>query len=249
MVCQRNQVDVLIVGDRQGETVPALGDQRVRQAISYAIDREAYNTAVYSGQGGTEGGYYPRDTVWHVEDHDRAYAHDLDRARALLAEAGYADGFSFPMATIPASRVRVETIAQMLKDIGITVTLRPVDTTQIYSTYAKHEVPVYLASIGVAHPNDVWTVTMADNALTNVWKVATPAAARLNAAAAGAVDEAVQRATYAELEQVVLDTGYVTVLGRSAVCNGVAADVGRDGGRPFIYNGERVVRPHGLSVG
>src|SRR5690606_34854137 len=69
-----------------------LKDVRVRQALNYAVDKEAIVRSIYLGYA------TPLDspitpTVWgyaHTGDH---YPYDPDKARALLAEAGYPDGF------------------------------------------------------------------------------------------------------------------------------------------------------------
>lgn len=64
---------------------------QVRQAVQLAIDREAFNTVAYAGL--SQPHYIPilDGTPFYVETF--AYERDLDQARALLAEAGYPDGF------------------------------------------------------------------------------------------------------------------------------------------------------------
>ncbi|WP_403022115.1 ABC transporter substrate-binding protein [Salinibacterium sp. GXW1014] len=115
--------------DREGAVVPAFADVRVRQAINYAIDREALTEAMLPGGFGTpteqilaEGqpGYNP-DLVGR-------YAYNLDKAKSLLAEAGYADGFAFDLlcsetvGNCPAA----EAAAGDLARVGITVTVEMV---------------------------------------------------------------------------------------------------------------------------
>lgn len=71
---------------------PVLGDVRVRQALSLALDREAMATAVLrEAELGATQLFPPSLTAWH-SDEVEPLAHDLDAARDLLAEAGWAVG-------------------------------------------------------------------------------------------------------------------------------------------------------------
>src|SRR5690606_2885844 len=78
--------------DAEGEVNPALADPRVREAIGLAIDRESIVSAL--------GGEYmaPSDqfVVEGLEGYnaDIGWEFDLERAEDLMAEAGYADGFT-----------------------------------------------------------------------------------------------------------------------------------------------------------
>lgn len=112
----------LLIADRTGDQFAPLGDLRVRQAIGYAIDREGYVATVHAGLGESVGGFYgPAIAEWHSPALDSAFDYDLTRARALLTEAGYPDGFTVKMPTMPPIASQVDAIAQMLGQIGITV--------------------------------------------------------------------------------------------------------------------------------
>jgi peptide/nickel transport system substrate-binding protein len=112
----------IFFADRDGSIVPALGDVRVRQAISLALDREAINEAIQGGYGAVGTQPFIEEQVQYVEGGDEAY--DLERAKDLMAEAGYADGFDL---TIPTSSVTGvddyrPVLQQSLSEIGIRVT-------------------------------------------------------------------------------------------------------------------------------
>jgi peptide/nickel transport system substrate-binding protein len=111
--------------DRAGEIAPELADVRVRQALNYAIDRESITTAVF-GEYGTVGGALALEgTTGFDEATLDAYPYDPDRARELLAEAGYADGFSLDVAYVTSisSDVLVQAVASNWADIGVTANL------------------------------------------------------------------------------------------------------------------------------
>ena len=66
-------------------------DLKVRQAINYAIDKDAYIKVVKSGLGSKLTSSMSSMTQYYSEQ--SGYEYDLDKAKALLAEAGYPDGF------------------------------------------------------------------------------------------------------------------------------------------------------------
>jgi peptide/nickel transport system substrate-binding protein len=72
---------------------PPFDDPRVREAIQLAVDRNAILNGVAGGQG-VLSGPIPTGHAYSLPVEDLPYEVDLDRARALLAEAGYPDGFS-----------------------------------------------------------------------------------------------------------------------------------------------------------
>lgn len=107
--------------DRAGTLVPALADQRVRQAINYAIDRKAIVNAIY-GQWGTATTQTTHG-VGFDPALDDAYPYDPEKAKKLLAEAGYKDGFTLPVVSTSFFNgdTMVQAIASELAKVGITV--------------------------------------------------------------------------------------------------------------------------------
>ncbi len=113
----------LLLADREGTLAPALADVKVRQAINYALDREALLNALIGGYGTATTQVFPTFSSSYDEELDSFYEYDLDKAKSLLAEAGYADGFDVTMpraAAIPPSTFTL--VADQLAQIGITVT-------------------------------------------------------------------------------------------------------------------------------
>ncbi|MBX3078714.1 MAG: ABC transporter substrate-binding protein [Cryobacterium sp.] len=90
----------LFIEDRDGTIQPALGDVRVRQAINHAIDRDGMVKAVLHGRGTPTSQIFGPATAAYDPELDDYYAYDLDKARALMAEAGYADGFDVTLPTV-----------------------------------------------------------------------------------------------------------------------------------------------------
>lgn len=112
----------IILQDRAGIESAALGDVRVRQAINYALDREAILEAHYSGFGQVSTQTFNPASVAWLDELNTRYPFDPDKARELLAEAGYADGFTVPISYSEGFQSPlVPILAQYLADVGITV--------------------------------------------------------------------------------------------------------------------------------
>ena len=112
----------LFFWDRGGELNPAIGDVRVRQAINYAIDSEALLDVIGSGYGELSQQPFPTVSAAYDSTLDSTYSYDPDKARELLAEAGYPDGFTLVMPkSSRTARFIPPLVSQMLGDVGITV--------------------------------------------------------------------------------------------------------------------------------
>lgn len=114
-----------------------LANPLVQRAIRYALDYPGYVTV----WGGTTPASILPVGFFAAYDTDRAFVRDLDQARALLAEAGYADGFettlSYPSWTFAG--VNWDTNAQKIQadlaEVGITVNLAPADVSVAFEDY------------------------------------------------------------------------------------------------------------------
>jgi len=104
-----------------GKLRRALGDPRVRRALLLAIDRNDVVARVYRGHGAVAS-QYVHPVVFGYDPALAPLAFDPERARALLAEAGFADGFSVELAHGSLPPEYVEAIVAGLGRIGVRVT-------------------------------------------------------------------------------------------------------------------------------
>ena len=101
-------------------------DVRVREAVTIALDRETINQSETGGGGESTGQWIPRQQQGAVQA--EPIEQDLDRARELMAEAGYADGFDVSALTpLPNYFALGERVIQMLGEIGIRTELVQMD--------------------------------------------------------------------------------------------------------------------------
>jgi len=117
----------VIVGSTEGETIlstnnlmPPLDNVLVREAIAHAIDRQAIIDGAMFGYGTPIGTHFAPHNPDYV-DLTGMSSYDPERARALLAEAGLADGFTTTLKLPPPSYARRggEIIAAQLREVGI----------------------------------------------------------------------------------------------------------------------------------
>ncbi len=106
---------------------PKLSDVRVRQAIAYAIDRDFITKALHRGVSTPQRGPIIESSPFFDETIP-AYDLDLEKARELMAEAGFADGMSLTIDYIPGPKEQQQSLAEymksQLKKIGIEVEVR-----------------------------------------------------------------------------------------------------------------------------
>jgi peptide/nickel transport system substrate-binding protein len=106
-------------------------DQRVRLAANLAIDRKAFNEAEYLGFARPTASNIPRDFQFYWPA--PPYPHDPARAKALLAEAGYPNGFDAGDLTVDASYAAAgEAVTNDFRAVGIRVKLRPLERAGFY---------------------------------------------------------------------------------------------------------------------
>lgn len=118
-----------------------LQDVRVRQALCYAVDRQAINDFLFGGQSQLIGTHMlPVFSKYYAEDTVDTYSYDPEKAKELLAEAGYADGFDLTI-TVPGNyQQHVDTtviIAEQLKAVGINATIDTVEWETWYNDVYK----------------------------------------------------------------------------------------------------------------
>lgn len=119
--------------DRAGTLNPAIGDVRVRQAINYALDRQLLLESFELSQGTATSQIWGKSSLGYVAELDNAYAYDPDKARALLAEAGFANGLDL---TIPVTTIfddaTLVAVQQMLYDVGINAEYQEVPLSDFF---------------------------------------------------------------------------------------------------------------------
>jgi peptide/nickel transport system substrate-binding protein len=147
---------------RETQRIEPLQDKRVRQAILYANDTAAIVEAV--GQGLTrelDGQLAPPGATGYTPS-VHAYPYDPEKARELLAEAGYADGFTMPLKStagkIFKDKETTEAMVSYLADVGITADVEWLESSVWAERYLNNtldEGGMFSASLVIVPPMDV----------------------------------------------------------------------------------------------
>lgn len=115
--------------------VKGLDDIKVRQAIAAAIDRESL-TALFDGTAQVAEGILPNNVPFGGKP-TTPFTHDVERAKALMAESSLADGGSFELLVDPSRQPVAEAIAAQLAEIGLDITVAVVDNGTLFSRAAS----------------------------------------------------------------------------------------------------------------
>jgi peptide/nickel transport system substrate-binding protein len=186
-----------------------LRDQRVRQALNYAINVEEIIAFIFEGMGA------PLATLLTPEQFGydpsvEPYGYDPERARELLAEAGYPDGFSIsmqvPTARYPKDVEVAQTIASQLGAVGIDVDLSILEWgTYIGQFRTEDGPPIFLLgwSIPTFDPDSILSPLLTTGNTYDRFE--NPDLQSLIERARSTVDAEARAEIYAEVQRVMKD--------------------------------------------
>jgi peptide/nickel transport system substrate-binding protein len=133
----------LAINDITGKQVPALGRQKVRQAMLLAINRPAI--VAFDGAGTPTAQIFPKATTGYDQALDKQYTQPhVAEARKLLAEAGYPNGFSLTITSYSGADSDATAMAQDLNAVGIKATINDVPLTDFETAAAT--APIFFTS-------------------------------------------------------------------------------------------------------
>lgn len=193
---------------RMHSDVEQFKDKRVRQAMRYAIDRDKIIQTVLLGTGTP------------AEDHHVApshpeyaalpkYGRDIDKAKKLLAEAGFPDGFEYDMVTRPDPIWELNTaqaLAEQFKDIGIKINIKSLPSAQYWEVWT--DAPFSLTGWG-HRPLAIMTLGLAyrSNAAWNESRFSNAEFDKLLTQAEGILDPKERSKVMAKIEAIMQDEG------------------------------------------
>ncbi len=135
------------------EYVEAFQDERVREAVSLAIDQEAVATATYGCLYIEATSILPASVNFYEEQ--EGYTVDIDRANQLMEEAGYGDGLEITLVITSDNQVVAEAIQGCLQQIGITLNIESYDASTAIPMMMNGETDLCLKQTeGGAFTND-----------------------------------------------------------------------------------------------
>ncbi|HWQ63037.1 MAG TPA: ABC transporter substrate-binding protein, partial [Methanospirillum sp.] len=208
-------------------------DEKVRQAMNYAFDRQAIVDYVLDGVGSSASGLFPPQFYWANKD-IQPFTYDPDKAKSMLAEAGWKDTnndgildkdgkkFSIKLVTYP-ERAELPSIAEVMQDqlkkIGIDVELKVIDTDSANAMRNKGDFDIALVGRGLLFTPDPDEIMMTDydSAGTSgdgwgAYRWSNSRVDELIEKARATTDAAERKKYYDEVQKIVIDESPVAYL-------------------------------------
>ncbi|MBO7675123.1 MAG: hypothetical protein J6S63_08955 [Atopobiaceae bacterium] len=202
-----NLVQALYVNN----AVPPFDDVRVRQALAYAIDPQQIMDYVSGGKGTEVGSsMYPAFAKYFVPELNDVYNQDLDKARALLEEAGHKDGFAFTIQVSNAHPQHIET-AQVLKEqlsaIGVSANIQQIEwSSWLSDVYTNKEYEGTVVGVDASALNAPSMLSrFASDAGNNFVNFSSPAYDEAYARARAAINDDEKTELYKECERILAE--------------------------------------------
>ena len=184
---------------------------KVRKAVQMAIDRQAILDALYGGRGQVEQGIFPKGLIAYNEN-QTTIEYDPEGAKALLAEAGYPDGFTMELSADSSASdtvtMSLEIIKEQLAQVGITAEIRNYDESTWLDTRNSGDLGSFMATWTADYndPDNFIYTFFGNEEKTTMRSINYPDAEVMGrvAAARGIVNEDERIAEYQALEEKIL---------------------------------------------
>ena len=187
-------------------------NQLVRQALCYAIDRQGIMDMVADGHGTAVGSsIYPAFTKYFLPELVDKYPHDVAKAKKLLTQAGYPDGFDMTISVPNNYQPHMDTaevVAEQLREAGIRVTIQPVEwSTWLDTIYNGRQFQATVVGVDAANMTArAMLERFTSDYGKNFINYNNPAYDALFQQAINAQDEAEQTDLYKQMETMLADT-------------------------------------------
>lgn len=211
-------------------TYEPFSDKRVRQAMAFALDRERFNSTILLGQSQATCNPLPSHHWGFIPDLDTTYAFNLDKAKALLEEAGYPNGFEVSVNVSSQSREgmgMVQILQSDLEKIGVKLTIDAKDEPRWAEAADRGEFQINMHAYGrtSADPSLLFKGTTAWRPDANPTGFADPAYLEHINAQAEVIDREQRKPLLKELIEYVQDQSFVIPIAGSVTAYGVANKV------------------------
>ncbi len=187
-------------------------NQLVRQALCYAIDRQGIMDMVADGHGTAVGSsIYPAFTKYFLPELVDKYPHSVEKAKELLAQAGYPNGFDMTISVPNNYQPHMDTaevVAEQLREAGINVTIQPVEwSTWLDTIYNGRQFQATVVGVDAANMTArAMLERFTSDYGKNFINYNNPAYDALFQKAINAQDEAEQTDLYKQMETMLADT-------------------------------------------
>jgi len=211
---------------RIANDVAPFDDERVRQALNYAVDVESIAQALVSTESHRIASLFPDERALGFDASLKPYAYDPDKAKSLLSEAGVSEGQKLEFeVTSSASQDVAEAIAAQLGDVGFDVSIVSSELATFNGQWTeKSAPPLRLVTWGPLYePQTLLSLVFASKGFLSRFSDAETD--RLIEAGANETDPTKRASLYQQLASHLHDTAPAIFLWNQVDKYGVAADL------------------------
>jgi peptide/nickel transport system substrate-binding protein len=203
-------------------SVPALADKHVRQALGFTLSRQRIVDSILYGFGRAASTPWPIQSSGYDANLDATYTYDLDHARHLLTQAGWAPAQAVPLfvsEALPSTMQMAQIIQADLASIGVPMTIQTLGQAEFVGRLTKGQLPgawitgvswmnfspttFFNVAFPVRMPNSSHFESSTYKALIDQLTVAT--------------DDQQQRQTVDQLTRILLDEAFVLMMAESTL--------------------------------
>jgi peptide/nickel transport system substrate-binding protein len=197
---------------------PPFNNKLLRQAINFAIDRERFVRTVLQGLSVPTSQPFPAHSWAHFPEIDKKYTFDLDKAKALVTQAGFPNGLDFTIMTASARQKELRDLAQIiaadLAKINVRAKIEDVEPAVYDPRHLAGEFEMATHAYGRANldPSTLFRGAAAWHAGTGMTKFDTPDYRRLMEDAESSYNVDERKPKYKKLVEYIQDESFVIPL-------------------------------------
>jgi peptide/nickel transport system substrate-binding protein len=186
---------------------PPFDNPKVRQAIALAINRADIRDVAYlsTGEPGLE--EVPTGSTWYDESGIFGATADIAKAKQLMADAGYPNGLTVEYLGLPQYPELLKTgqvVRDELKEIGIDMTIKPVDVSVWYDAYVSGKYQITSAyQERTIDPDNFYSLVLKSGGPINTVGYSNPDIDALIDKAAASADEAERKDLYKQIRTII----------------------------------------------
>jgi peptide/nickel transport system substrate-binding protein len=208
---------------------PPFDHPKVREAVNYAIDREAIVAAALFGAGVPGGPLSPALKTWALGVKEfPCYVHDAAKAQALLKEAGVAMPVAVTMNVLPRQDIKdiAQVVQEQLNQAGFKVELKNQELGQFVQDWRNSNFDLFAsANAGAPDPDDYFYRTFRSGGSANVFKYADPGLDTLLDQARSSQDQAARKAAYDQAQRKLACSGPAAHIAYSTLFSAARSNV------------------------
>ena len=201
----------LLLTDHLGKKIPALGSLDIRRAINMVFDKQTMVKSLYQGHGEPAVQIFRKGSDAYVDGMSDPYPYNVDAAKALMAKAGYANGFTVELPTMAGQNFEtlMPYVSQQLGLLNIKVKQVPLSGANAIGDLLSGTYPVVLWQLGnlgeslkdidvAVRPTGYWNLShQPDATVEGLWKKI-----------AGTSDVAERKAAQQEINKYIVDQAW-----------------------------------------